>query len=154
MKNRIVLFLAIFFGSLCVGLFSILLFVNATQVDCVKQGDGSYTCHLRTLILGQVPAFGSEIQNVVGIQVVEDDSGDGISYRAEFSTTDGKSIPLDSTWTDYNPVSQQVSAIGSQMDSGADHVSYTVEPSWWVLFLIGGLTLTSMLFSPLAFLKK
>ncbi|MFZ1042895.1 MAG: hypothetical protein WAN58_16450 [Anaerolineales bacterium] len=154
MKNRIIPFLATFFGSICFGLLFIIGFVNATQVNCIRQPAGTYTCQLRTLFLGRFPTLNRVIQNVTGINMAENDDQNGVSYRAEFATTDGGSVPLDSTWTDYDPVSQQVSAIGSQIASGADQVQYTANPPWWVLFLIGGLVIMMMLLSPLFFLRR
>ncbi len=149
MKNRIIPFLATFFGSICFGLLFIVVFVNATQVNCIRQPAGTYTCQLRTLFLGRFPTLNHVIQNVTGINIAENDDENGVSYRAEFATTDRGSVPLDTTWTDYDPVSQQVTAISSQMSSGADQVQYTANPPWWVLFLIGGLVIMMVLLSPL-----
>ena len=154
MKNRIIPFLATFFGSICFGLLFIVIFVNATQVNCIKQPAGTYTCQLRTLFLGRFPTLNRVIQNVTGINIAENDDENGVSYRAEFATTDSGSVPLDSTWTDYGPVSQQVTAISSQMSSGADQVQYTANPPWWVLFLIGGLVIMVILLSPLFFIRR
>jgi len=154
MKNRIIPFLAFFFGSICFGLLFIVIFVNATQVNCIRQPAGTYTCQLRTLFLGRFPTFNRIVQNVTDINMAENDDEHGVSYRAEFATTDGGSVPLDSTWTDYGPVSQQVTAISSQMASGADQVQYTANPPWWVLFLVGGLSLMVMFLSPLFFLRR
>ncbi len=154
MKNRIIPFLATFFGSICFGLLFIVVFVNATQVNCIKQPAGTYTCQLRTLFLGKYPIFNRIVQNVTGINMAENDDEHGVSYRAEFATTDGGSVPLDTTWTDYDPVSQQVTAISSQIASGADQVQYTANPPWWMLFLIGGLMIMMVLLSPLFFLRR
>ena len=154
MKNRIIPFLATFFGSICFGLLFIVIFVNATQVNCIRQPAGTYTCQLRTLFLGRFPTFNRIVQNVTGINIAENDDQNGVSYRAEFATTDGGSVPLDTTWTDYDPISQQVTAISSQMASGADQVQYTANPPWWVLFLIGGLVIMMVLLSPLFFLRR
>ena len=154
MKNRIIPFLATFFGSICFGLLFIVVFVNATQVNCIKQPAGTYTCQLRTLFLGRFPTLNRAVQNVTGINIAENDDEHGVSYRAEFATTDGGSVPLDTTWTDYDPVSQQVTAISSQMASGADQVQYTANPPWWVLFLIGGLVIMVLLLSPLFFIRR
>jgi hypothetical protein len=154
MKNRIIPFLATFFGSICFGLLFIVVFVNATQVNCIKQPAGTYTCQLRTLFLGRFPIFNRIVQNVTGINMAEDDGEHGPSYRAEFATTDGGSVPLDTTWTDYDPVSKQVTAISSQMASDADQVQYTANPPWWVLFLMVGLMIMMVLLSPLFFLRR
>ncbi len=154
MKNRIVPFLATFFGSICFGVLFVIIFVNATQVNCIRQPAGTYTCQLRTLFLGRFLISQRNIQNVKGITIAETEDQDGTSYRAEFATTNGDSVPLNSTYTDYDPVSQQVTAISSQMASGADQVQYTANPPWWVLFLIGGLVIMMVLLSPLFFLRR
>ena len=154
MKKRIIPFLATFFGSICFGLLFIVVFVNATQVNCIRQPAGTYTCQLRTLFLGRFPTFNRIVQNVTGINMAENDDEHGVSYRAEFATTDGGSVPLDTTWTDYGPVSQQVTTISSQIASGADQVQYTANPPWWVLFLIVGLMIMMVLLSPLFFIRR
>ena len=154
MKIRLIPFLATFFGSICFGLLFIVIFVNATQVNCIRQSAGSYTCQLRTLFLGKYLLSQRNIQNVTGINIAESQDQDGTSYRAEFATSSGGSVPLSSTWTDYGPVSQQVTAISSQMTSGADQILYTANPPWWVLFLIGGLVIMMLLLSPLFFLRR
>lgn len=154
MKNRLLPFLATFFGSICFGLLFVLIFVNATQVHCIRQSAGTYTCQLRTLFLGRYLISQHNIENVTGIDIAESEDQDGTSYRAEFATSNGGSVPLSSVWTDYGPVSDQVTAISSQMTSGADQVLYTADPPWWVLFLVGGLSLMAVLLSPLFFLRR
>jgi hypothetical protein len=156
MKKRIIPFLAIFFGSLCLCLLVTVISVNATEVNCDLQADQTYTCQLRTLLFGKIPTvvFDHGIKNVVDITIAENDSSDGVSYRAEFVTSNGKQIPLNETYTDYNPVSLQVHAIQPQLSQHTDHVSYRVEPNWWVFYLVGGLCLMTMLLSPLVFLQS
>ena len=154
MKNRIIPFLATFFGSICFGLLFIVIFVNATQVNCIKQSAGTYTCQLRTLFLGKFLISQHNIQNVTGIKIAESDDEDGASYRAEFATSNEGSVPLSSVWTDYDPVAQQVNTISSQMTAGADQILYTANPPWWVLFLIGGLVIMMMFLSPLFFIRR
>jgi hypothetical protein len=146
--NRILPFLAWFFGSLCFGLLFIAIFTNATEIDCAHQLNKSYTCQFRTLFLGKILISKRQAENIVDIKMERDyDSETGTSYRAEFVTSDGDQIPLSVVWTDFEPVSDQVNSIGSQIHSGADQITYRVEPSWWVLYLIGGLTIMSMLLS-------
>jgi hypothetical protein len=155
MKKNIIPFLAIFLGSICVCLLFTVAFVNAKEVGCDRQSNQTYTCQVRTLFFGRIPTlvFDRRIENVVDITIAETDS-DGVAYRAEFVTSNGKQVPLNDTFTDYSPVSQQVNTIGSQFSRHQDHVSYRVEPTWWVLYLVGGLCLMIMLLSPLVFLRK
>jgi hypothetical protein len=151
--KRWLLFLSILFGSLCFALVFVLIFVNSTEVDCTLQSDESYTCQIRTLLFGKVQTFKRNVDHVVDIKVADDGCFDGCGYRAEFVTSDGSQVPLSEVYTDEGPVSRQVDALGSQFDRRLERITYTVEPPWWVLFLVGGLTLMSMLLSPLALRK-
>lgn len=155
MKKNIIPFLAIFLGTICFCSLFAVVSVNAKEVTCDLQLDQTYACQIRTLFFGKIPTllFDRKIDNVVNIVIIETDS-DGLAYRAEFVTSSGKQIPLNETFTDYSPVSQQVNAIGSKVSQHADHVSYYVEPTWWVFYLVGGLCLMVMLLSPLVFLRK
>ncbi|HEX2696178.1 MAG TPA: hypothetical protein VHM28_00625 [Anaerolineales bacterium] len=154
MRNKILPFLAMFVGSICFGLLFVVIFVNGTELDCLRQSDQSYTCHSRTLFLGQIKTFDDKFDKVVDIVIAEDSCDDGCAYRAEFVRSSGGRQPLSIVYTDYDPVSEQVSAIKAQMDQGSELITYKADPSWWVLFLIGGLTLMSMALSPLIFLRR
>ena|SRR5690349_1909990 len=151
MKNKILPFLGIFFGSLCFGLLFIAIFMNTTDVTCDRQGDQTYTCHFRTLFFDKIPISEREIEGVVDIVKERDSCSDGCGYRAEFVTADGDQEPLSSVWTDEGPVLEQVNSIGSQIDARAQQINYHTDLSWWVLYLVGGLTLMAMLLSPLIF---
>ena len=67
-------------------------------------------------------------------------------------TGSGRQEPLSVVYTDEGPVLEQVNTIGSQMDSGAERIDYRSDPPWWVLYLVGGLTVMSMLLSFMMFL--
>jgi len=125
--------------SLCFGLLFVGIFVNATELDCSRQADGTYACHKRTLFLGQWQISEREFDGVVDI-IVAEDCDEGCSYRAEFVTESGGYVPLNTVYTNRGPVSRQVEEIGSQLDRGARTVTYKVNPPWWVLILVGGLT--------------
>jgi hypothetical protein len=154
MNNKIIPFLLIFFGSLCFGLFFIAIFMNATEVSCTGQADQTYICHFKTLFFGRYPIRDRTVENITDIVKESDSCDGGCAYRAEFVTKDGKREALSSVWTDEGPVLEQVNTIGSQMESGAQQISYHADPPWWVLYLVGGLTLTCMLLSPLVFLSR
>ena len=144
--KRFIPFLAVFFGSLCFGLLFIAIFMNSTEVDCARQG-GSYDCEFRTMFFGKYQILKSNADNIVDIKM-EDSLSDGSrTYRAEFVTADGKQVPLSVVWTDREPVAEQVDTIGAQIDAGSPTITYTTEPPWWVLYLVGGLTLMSMALS-------
>jgi hypothetical protein len=153
MKNRIVPFLAMFFGSLCFGLFFILIFMNATEVNCIRQADQTYTCHFKTLFFGKYQIHDREVAGIVDIKMERDICDDGCSYRAEFVTSSGEQEPLSSVWTDQGPVLKQVNTIGSQIHSSAEQINYRSDPPWWVLYLVGGLTVMALLLSPLILRK-
>jgi len=149
------LYLFIFnLGLLCFSLFFIVIFVNATEIDCTRQLDETYTCQFRKLFLGKVQVSERDVEHIVGITVEEDSCFEGCGYRAEFVTAEGKQVPLSEVYTDQGPAAQQANTIGSQLDRNVDPITYREEPSWWVLILIGGLELMFLLLSPLMFLRK
>jgi hypothetical protein len=153
MLRKTLTFLTICFGSLFLGMLFVLIFVNATEVNCRLQPDRSYTCQTRTLLLGKVQTFTGRIEHVVDITMQRDSCDDGCAYRAEFVSAEGRQEPLSQVYTDQAPVLQQVNTIRAQMNSHAEQISYKSDPPWWVLFLVGGLTLMAMLLSPLTFLR-
>jgi len=153
MKNRLIPFLAMFIGSFCFGLLFIVVFMNGTEINCTRQANETYTCNVRTLFFGKIQTFERTRENVVDIIKERDSCSDGCGYRAEFVTSEGSQFPLSSVWTDEGPVLAQINQIRPQMQSGAPSITYAVEPPWWVLYLIGGLTVMSMLLSPLSLLK-
>ena len=154
MLSRLPIFLATFFGALAFGLVFVVIFVNSTEVNCTLQSDESYTCQIRTMLLGKVQILSRRVEHVVGITLERDSCDDGCSYRAEFVTAEGKQVPLSEVYTDQGPVRQQVNTLGSQIDRHTDRIVYKSDPPWWVLALVGGLTLMSMLLSPLTFLRR
>jgi len=136
--------LLIALGSLCFGLFFAAVFVNSTELDCVRQSDGTYSCHKRTLFFDRWQISERDFDGVQDIVMVDDGCDDGCSYRAEFVTASGRYIPLSTVYTDRGIVDRQVTEIGSQLDRGAQSIRYKANPPWWVLYLIGGLTLMAM----------
>jgi hypothetical protein len=153
MKNRLLPFLLVFFCSLCFGLLFIALFMNARDINCTRQANQTYTCQFKTLFFGRYLIRERRVENITDIVMQRDSCDDGCSYRAEFISSDGKREPLSSIFTDQNTVTQQVNTIGSQMDAGLEQITYRSDPPWWVLYLVGGLTLMAMLLPPLMFLK-
>jgi hypothetical protein len=154
MIRRLVIFFATSVGALCFGLIFIVIFVNATEVDCTLQSDDSYMCQIRTLLLGRVQIFERHVEDIVDITIVDDGCSDGCSYRAEFIRSDGQQVPLSEVYTDRGPVLQQVNGIRAQMDRHVERMTYTMEPPWWVLWLVGGLALMSMLLSLLSLFRR
>jgi hypothetical protein len=154
--KRFLPFLGMFLGSLCFGLLFIGLFVNATEMDCRRQPDRSYTCEFRTLFFGEYQTFTRSVEGIVGITIADSPAseGSGRVYRAEFVLADGGQTPLNEVWTDREPVARQVQDIGAQLDAGASQIAYRQEPPWWVLYLVGGLTVMAMLFSFMLLGKK
>jgi len=153
MKKNLIPFLIMFFCSFCFGLLFIVIFMNAREINCTRQPDQTYTCQFKTLFFGKYQMGDRTVANITQIIKQRDSCDGGCAYRAEFVTNDGKHEPLSSVWTDEGPVLEQVNTIGSQMDSGAQQISYRADPPGWVLYLIGGLTLMSMSLAPLIFLR-
>jgi hypothetical protein len=144
--KRFLPFLAMFFGSLCFGLLFIGIFMNSTELDCARQGN-SYDCRFRTMFFGKYQIMERNVDDIVDIKMEDSTSEGSTSYRAEFVTASGEQEPLSVVWTDYDPVRAQVDTIGAQIDAGSPTITYTSNPPWWVLYLIGGLTVMSMLMS-------
>jgi len=154
MSKKILPFLIQVFGALCFALVFIVIFVNATQVDCVLQSDGTYTCQLQTQLLGRFPVRTRTIENVVSITSVQDSCDEGCSYRAEFITAAGEQVPLTEVYKNEGPVLQQVNTLQPQLDSRVDTFSYTSRPPWWIILLVGGLSGIWILISSWNFLRK
>ncbi len=152
MLRKLLIFAAVVAAELCFGLIFVLIFVNSTEIACALERDETYTCRLQTMLLGRVRTFDRLVERVVDV-VVEEDCSDGCSYRPEFVTADGRQVPISEVWTDRGPVQRQVAELSQQMQRRANPVLYTAEPPWWVLWLVGGLTLMGLLLSPLVFLS-
>lgn len=154
MLKKFILWLTTCAISIGLGLLFVFIFVNSTEVDCRLQSDESYTCQIRTLLLDKVQIGDRHVENVVDITMARDSCDDGCSYRAEFVTAEGKQVPLSEVYTDQAPVAEQVNTLGSQIHRQESRIVHKSEPQWWVLALIGGLTLMSLLLSPLVFLQR
>ena len=141
MWKKLIIFFAILASSACFFLIFVLIFLNSTEIGCNRQADGSFTCTTRTLLLGKFPLFGREITQIVDVDIFDDGCSDGCGYRAEFITSDGRQVPVNEVYTDYNPVSSRVNDLKRRMNSGESSFEYTIEPLWWVLYLLGGLFL-------------
>ena len=141
MWKKLAIYFAILASSACFFLIFVLIFLNSTEIGCSRQIDGTFTCNTKTLLFGQYPMFGREITQIVDVDIFDDGCSDGCSYRAEFITSDGRQVPVNEVYTDYNPVVKRVDDLKSQMNSGESSFAYTIEPFWWVLYLLGGLFL-------------
>jgi len=153
MLRKLITFAGVVAAELCFGLIFILIFVNSTEVVCALERDETYTCRIQTLLLGRVRTFDRLVERVVDV-VVEEDCSDGCSYRAEFVIADGRQVPVSEVWTDRGPVERQAAELRQQMERRVNPVLYTAEPAWWVLWLVGGLTVMSLLLSPLVLLSN
>jgi hypothetical protein len=139
--KRLFLYFALLIGSLFFFLIFVVIFLNATEIACSKQADGTFTCNTKTLLLGRFPIFGREIKQVVDVGVFDDGCSDSCSYRAEFITSSGEHVAVNEVYTDRGPVSKRVDDLKRKMNSGESSFEYRVEPLWWVLYLVGGLFL-------------
>lgn len=138
MKKLLVYFAALAGSGIFMLLF-VTIFLNSTDLACALQADQTYSCRIQTLLLGRFPTFHKEVTRVVDIIVVDDGCSDGCAYRAELVTADGGRAALNEVYTDYNPVSLQAMEIGSLLHSGQTSFEYSIEPQWWVGYLLGGL---------------
>ncbi len=154
MLKKFLLWLTTCSIAIGLGLLFVVIFVNSTEVDCRLQSDESYTCQIRTLLLDKVQIGDRQVEHVVDITMARDSCDDGCSYRAEFVTAEGKQVPLSEVYTDQAPVAEQVRTLGSQIQRQESRIVHKSEPPWWVLLLIGGLTLMSLLLSPLVFMQR
>jgi hypothetical protein len=141
MWKKLIIYFAILASSACFFLVFVIAFLNSTEIGCTRQADDSFTCTTNTLLFGQYPIFEREITQVVDVDIFDDGCSDGCSYRAEFITSDGKQVPLNGMYTDYNPVARRVDDLKRRMNSGDPSFEYKIEPLWWVLYLAGGLFL-------------
>jgi len=147
--RRVLLLLALWAVELGVCAVSIVGLVHATDVDCLRQADRTYTCSVETLLLGRVPVFRREVREVADVVVEKNDSGDGVSYRAELVTRNGKRYAPSNTWTDYGPANEIAAVVGGAIRSAAPRAHHLREPPWSVLYITGGLTLMTMALSML-----
>jgi len=138
--KRLLVSLLIFFGTLCFAMIFVVAFMNSRELDCVRQPNESYTCRVITKFFDRFQTSDRTFDQVIDIIKVEDDCDEGCSYRAEFVSSDGGYYPLSTVWTDEGVVRKQVNEIKSQMSNQTQHIHYKVDPPWWVLYLIGGLS--------------
>ena len=141
MWKKLFIYFAILASSACFFLVFVLIFLNSTEIGCSRQADETFTCTTQTLLLGKYPMFGREIPQVVDVNIFDDGCSDGCSYRAEFITSDGRQVPVNEVYTDYNLVTARVNELKRRMNSEESSFAYTIEPIWWVLYLLGGLFL-------------
>jgi hypothetical protein len=144
MRKKLILILSIGLANLIFVSIFVLIFVNGTQINCVREADQTYTCGIQTLLLGKYPIFRQEITRVVDAHTVDSPSGKRL-FRTEFITADGKSFPLTAFYSNTEPHDRRVAELHSQFKSGESSFEYYIEPLWWILYLVGGLALTDFL---------
>jgi len=154
MLKKLFAFFAILIGTVCFDLLFIFIFINSTLVDCTLQSNEAYTCETRTLLLGRVQTFEHKYEQVVDIKLESDSCDDGCSYRAEFVTRDGSQYPLSEVFTDRGPAQEPVQVLRPQMQQRVESINYRMDPAWWMILLIGGLSVMGILLSPLVFLGR
>lgn len=141
-------------GVVCFGLIFIAVFGNSTEIECTLGEVERYRCQTRTLLLGEVPIFERVVEDVVDIKVQVDDCFEGCSYRAEFVTANGEQVPLSSIWTEEADAAEPVHLIGLEFGRRAATIEYTIEPFWWVLWLIGGVSAVVLLVVTVVVLRR
>jgi hypothetical protein len=141
MWKKLFIYFAVLASSAFFFLIFVLIFLNSTEIGCNMRADRSFTCTTKTLLFGKFPMFGREIDQIVDVDIFDDGCSDGCGYRAEFITSDGKQVPVNEVYTDYNLVVKRVNDLKSRMNSGESSFEYRIEPLWWVLYLLCGLFL-------------
>lgn len=139
--KKLLVYIAALAGSTIFMLLFVVIFVNSTDLACALQADQTYTCRVQTLLLGRFPTFQKEVTRVVDVIIVDDGCSDGCAYRAEFVTSDGGQTALNEVYTDYDPVSRQVMEIKRLLHGRQASFEYSIEPQWWVVYLLGGIFL-------------
>jgi hypothetical protein len=143
--KKLFVYIAALAGSTIFMLLFVVIFVNSTDLACALQADQTYTCRVQTLLLGRFPTFQKEVTRVVDVIIVDDGCSDGCAYRAEFVTSDGGQTALNEVYTDYNPVSRQIVEIKRLLHGRQASFEYSIEPQWWVVYLLGGLFIMDIL---------
>ena len=151
MFKQLFIYLAALLGSLAFFLVFALVFLNGTDLDCLRQADRTYTCTARTLLFDQVEISERVIEGVVDVGVFDDGCFEGCSYRTEFILADGQTAPLTEVYTDRAPVEKQASELRQLLHNGQTEFDYHRRPSWWVAYLLGGLFVVDVIVLTLLF---
>lgn len=139
--QKILIYLLILSSSVAFAALFAVLFLNGTDMQCVRQTDQTYTCTLQTLLFDTIPTFKREVDQIVDVTTVSDGCSDGCSYRTELIRADGSYTPLTEVYTDASPVERQTTELRGLFRSGKPSFDYHKPPLWWVAYLIGGLFL-------------
>lgn len=137
----------IFLGMLGTVLFCavfIFIFANSIEMNCARQADHTLTCTIEKRLLGKVKISQSQVSGVNGARVDQSCDNDGCSYRAELTTRDGGSTPVNDVYSDFDPAKQTATQINDFMASGGTSLKIDQPLQWWVVFLIGGLGLMGL----------
>ncbi len=137
--KRWIIPLVLFFSVMCIGLCFV-PFIQSSDLNCTKQTEQNYNCQITKKFFGTITLSDRKVE-VVDIVNAENCDLEGCSYRAEFVTSHGGRVPLTINYTDTHTAGKQVSEIKSKMSRGEQTITYRSEPSWWVLFMIGGMSL-------------
>ena len=121
---------------LILALACVFLYATSTDVNCTRQLDGSYTCHLRTLLFGKLLIRERRAENVtdIVIRTFERVSKPHYeTYSAEFVTRNGDHVPIEGiriTSTKFGRIQEAVNNIGFQMSSNEALIYYRVNRTW------------------------
>jgi hypothetical protein len=143
--NKLLLYFLVLSSSVVFFVIFVVVFLNDTAVQCTQQADDTYTCSIQTLLLGKIPTFGHDVTRVVDAETFEDGCFEGCAYRTEFILADESTVPLTEVYTDENPVNIQTAELKTLLASGQASFEYRKEPTWWVMYLLGGLFIMDLL---------
>jgi len=141
MGKSIIRFLSTSLFFIVFGSIFIVIFINSTDAECDLQPDRNYTCRISKQFFSRYPISERVVEGIRDITIEDDGCSDGCAYRVEFILTNGRQEPFNNVYTDRGPVSRQAEFFSSRINSSEENINYHIDPPWWVLYLVGGLSL-------------
>jgi hypothetical protein len=142
MAKKILIPLAIMAGIVVCLLLFLILVGNSIDLKCMRsQGQGT-TCQISQEFLGRISTSSRTVTDVMTAQVEQNCNGNnGCSYRPILVTSSGDSFPVNNIFTNYGPVTQQVSQISALLQGSQQDFELKMDPpwSWWPAILSAGI---------------
>lgn len=144
-------------SAISVAFFAGMLFIfgQTTRVDCRHTEPTGVSCSVSSVLLGLLPLPGWKLDQVVNAQV-EEDCSDGCTYRTDLVTRTGQSRPLSDVWTDEEAADNAMAAQINDFiaSAGVAALVVTKPPAAWVIWLLGGLGVMSLVIQGLVLLGQ
>ena len=151
------IFLFVVGSAVSVAFFGVMLFLfgQTTRVECQHLEPALASCSVSSVVLGVLPLPGWKLDQVVSARV-EEDCNDGCTYRTDLVTRSGQSRPVSEVWTDEeaadNAMAAQINDFIVSTDAPA--LVVTKPPAAWVIWLLGGLGVMSLVIQGLVLLGQ